>query len=93
MNGEMNGEQRERLRLALLRVLEANNTRFGLGAPALQHLVEGFGFVGVGLEVVKDEVDYLVRKELVVEVLKVVSRENRCWRITEVGVGFLDARN
>jgi len=89
----MNAEQRENLRVALLRVLEANNTRFGLGVPALRHLLPTFGFGGVAEETVRDEIDYLVRKELVVEVLKVVSRENRCWRITEVGIGFLDARS
>lgn len=96
----MNAEQKELFRLAILRVLDANRTRFGLGASAIAlHLVR-FGFVtaNFGSEekfraMLADEVQYLCDKDLAEEVLeKVVSRENRCWRITTAGIAFVDER-
>jgi hypothetical protein len=89
----MTAEQRELFRLAILRVLDSNKTRFGLSVTAIIHVLPMFGFTGVGKEEVLDEVEYLSRRELAIEVLKVVSKENRAWRITEAGIGFLDARS
>lgn len=88
----MKAEQKETFRMAILRVLDSNNTRFGLNLTAICHLMGIYGFPNPNPEEVADEVEYLSRRELVVEVLKVVSRENRAWRITQAGIGFLDAR-
>jgi hypothetical protein len=88
----MTTEERERFRVGVLSVLDANRTRFGLGVSAVRLLVGTFGFEGVAAEEVRDAIEYLEGKGLVEEVLKQVSRENRCWRITAAGVGFLDER-
>lgn len=85
----MNPESREDFRKALLRVLDANNTRFGLGAKALGHLVASYGFPSPNQDDVKSEVQYLEDKELVSQVMKGVSPENRCWRITAAGRDFV----
>jgi hypothetical protein len=89
----MTAEQQEFFRLAILKVLDSNKTRFGLSVPAIIHVLPMFGFPHAEAEAVLDEMEYLGRRELVTEVLKVVSKENRCWRITQVGIGFLDARS
>ncbi len=86
----MTSEQRELLRRAILRVLEANNTRFGLGVEAVRNALVMFGFQGAEAGTVADEIGYLVDKGLVEEVLKKISRENRAWRITRDGMAFLD---
>ena len=88
----MTPEQRELFRLAILRVLDANNTRFGLGVPAVAHLMGMFGFPGPDAREVQDQIEYLAGKGLVEEVLKNISRENRSWRISPDGISFLDGR-
>lgn len=90
---ELSAEQLELFRHAILKVLDANNTRFGLTVPAVVHMLPMFGFAGAEPERVHTEVEYLERKGLLTEVLKVVSRENRAWRISQAGVAFLDARS
>ena len=89
--GELTAEQRELLRTAILRVFEANNTRFGLGVPAVCHALGIFGFPAADSRAVQDEVEYLADRGLVEEVLKKISRENRAWRISQEGLAFLDA--
>lgn len=81
----MNAQQRELFRLALLRVLEANNTERGLGAQALQLLVGAFGFAMPALPELRAEIQYLADKGLVEPVGKAISPENKCWRITAAG--------
>ena len=88
----MNAEQRELFRRALLEVLEANNTRFGLGSAALRHLIRPYGFERPEEKEVREEVGYLEDKGLVAEVLKGVSPENRAWRITAAGRDYLAER-
>jgi len=89
----MTPEQKELFRRAILLALDANNTRFGLGIPALRLALGGFGFPGADGAAIADEVDYLAGKGFVEEVLKKVSRENRAWRITTAGLAFLDSGN
>jgi len=89
----MNAEQRELFRLALLRVLDANHTRYGLGVAALCHLAGLFGFRAAPTDDVADDMEYLKGKGVVEEVFKRVSRENRAWRITQQGVAYLDERS
>lgn len=86
----MTEEQKALFRKAILRVLDANRTRFGLGLPAVGHLTVQFGFASPKSDELADAMDYLEKKELVEEVLKSVNRSNRCWRITEKGIAFLD---
>ena len=81
----MNPHQRELLRLALLRVLEANPTVYGLGLEALCHLASRFGFTSPEPSAVALEIQYLEDKGLVLPVNKVVSPENRAWRISAAG--------
>ncbi len=83
-------EQREVFRRAILRVLDANRTRFGLTPKAIGMFTWAHGFKPSEDEVA-GEIEYLTSKGLMEEVLKTVSRENRCWRITAEGIAFLDS--
>ena len=89
----MNAEQKELFRMALLRVFGANKTRFGLGLPAVGHLVVMFGFSSPSVDDTSDALDYLTRKQFIEEVPKPISPENRVWRITQAGLAFLDERS
>jgi len=88
----MKDEQLEAFRIGILQVLDANTTQFGLGAKAVRLFLNTLGFPSVTEDDVTNEIEYLNRRDLVMEVLKTVSRENRAWRITKAGVAFLDAR-
>ena len=95
----MNPEQTELLDLALLRVMDANRTRYGLGLVALAHHLRPFGFHAANgggpqafLERVADRLEYLTNKGMVEEATKTLSRENRAWRITPTGIRYLDER-
>ena len=79
--------QRELFARAVLKVLDANNTRFGLMAAALRLLVRQFGFDPTEGEV-KDLLEYLTDKGLVSEVAKVLGKANRAWKITDEGRSF-----
>lgn len=80
--------KREQLRLALLRVQEANRTRWGLTAAALRVMV-GRWSLHPSTEEVEAEVLYLQDKGFSELVGKVISPENRAWRITAAGRDFL----
>ena len=86
----MNAAQKELFRLAVLRVFDANRTRFGLGLEAVRHLAGLFGFVFPDREDTAEAIDYLARKQFLAETPKPISPENRVWRITEAGIAFLD---
>lgn len=88
----MTPAQQELFDLAILRVLDANRTRFGLGADAIRHLLAQFGFPAPAPDLILDRIDYLVRKELAEEVLKVANQSNRAWRITTAGINHVDER-
>lgn len=89
----MNSQQRELFRLACLRVMGANDTRFGLGIEAVGHLAGRFGFPSPEAGETEEAIHYLARKNLLEEVPKAVSPENRVWRITGAGIAFLDERS
>jgi len=80
----MEPEQRELFRTAILRVLDANNTRWGLNETAISMHVFRFGFQPDRPET-QSELAYLRDKGLIAEVTKNVSPENRAWRITAAG--------
>lgn len=81
-------EQRELFRIAILRVLEANPTRFGLNETAIAMHAFRFGFQPDRPQTMQ-EIDYLRDKTFVEAVDKSVSPENRAWRITAAGRDYL----
>jgi len=94
----MEAQQKELFRKAILQVMDSNRTRYGLGVVALGHHLPMFGFnqsmfpnVKAFRDAILDELQYLEDKHLVEEALKVVSRENRAWRISDTGIAFLDS--
>lgn len=96
----MDTEQKELFRLAILRTLDRNRTRYGLGQVAIAHAIRIDGFTAANFggdaaafsSAIADEVQYLSDKGLAEEALKVISRENRSWRITEKGIALIDAQ-
>lgn len=77
--------------------MDANRTRWGLSAGAMAAHVTQYGFTVQDFpsqeqfeQAITDEMDYLANKGLAEEVLKIVSRENRAWRITKSGISFVD---
>ena len=96
----MNPEQKEFFRLAILRVLDLNRTRYGLGTVALVHHLAQFDYssrkFGGDMKAFESELmdalQYLTDKGLIEEALKVVSRENRAWRITTDGIAYIDSQ-
>ena len=85
----MTNDQRELFRTALLRILDANHTRFGLTVQALCHLMPVFGFFKSKPDEAERELEYLKDKGHVALVPKPISPENRAWRITAEGRDFL----
>jgi hypothetical protein len=88
----MTNEQREQLRLSLLRFLEGNLTRFGLPTAVLLQMARSEGRTELQKGQVEGELEYLAEKGLAVEALKGVSPENRNWRITANGRDFVAAQ-
>lgn len=86
----MNAAQQELFDLALLRVLDANRTRYGLTVAAIGHLMAEFGFPSPDQNVVLDRIEYLGNKKLLEEVSKIIGKANRAWRITEAGLNHVD---
>lgn len=84
----MTPEQRENLRRALLIVLDANGSKFGLGVKPLKVLVIQYGCEPAEAEVAS-EMQYLEDKVFVTPVNKAISPENRCWRINARGRDWL----
>lgn len=86
----MNPAQQDLFDLAILRVLDANRSRWGLAASAIGHLMAPFGFPSPDEDTLLDRIDYLVRKKFVEEVTKQASRASRAWRATTEGLNYLD---
>jgi hypothetical protein len=82
-------EKTELFDTALLRVLDANNTQWGLQAPALGMFAREFGFSPSASETAS-RLEYLTGKGMVEEVPKVLSKANRAWKITAAGRRYLD---
>jgi len=94
----MESQAKELFRLAILRVLDTNRTRFGMGTVAIAHHLAAFSFTASNFaspkayhDEIADALQYLEDKKLIEEALRVVSRENRSWRITTDGIAFLDS--
>ncbi len=91
----MNAEQREALHIVLLRLLDANQTRFGLGPQALSVLAGTYGFAAARPDVIEKEMDYLAHAQnaLAEEVDRGnFNPQNRTWRITPKGRNLLATR-
>jgi hypothetical protein len=93
----MNPQQQELFDLAILRVLDANRTRFGLASENVRILMSQFGFPRAEHEAVLDRIDYLcthpAAAPLCEEVLKGLNKSHRCWRITIAGIDYVDTRS
>ncbi len=84
----------EILDIAILRVLQANKTRFGLPTQGITLLVKAYAVTPTEQQCY-DRLNYLVLKGLAEEVKREVHPENSCWRITTTpngGVVYLDER-
>jgi hypothetical protein len=81
----MTPEQREQLRLSLLRFLADNPTRFGYNAAILLQMARSEGRPRLEREAVEAELLYLEDKGLVALAAKLLSPELRAWRITADG--------
>ncbi|HEU0011085.1 MAG TPA: hypothetical protein VFT34_14810 [Verrucomicrobiae bacterium] len=87
----MTSVQRELYRVALLRVLDANETQWGLGPAVLAVHAGVFGFPGLGAQLAATEMRYLQDKGFVSVLSKAISPENQTWRITSAGRDWLAA--
>ncbi|HEY4414482.1 MAG TPA: hypothetical protein VGO57_02225 [Verrucomicrobiae bacterium] len=94
----MNSQEKELFRLALLRVLDSNRTRYGLGVVAIAHALRLFSFTAANFsgdakqfhDAIADEIQYLTDKGLIEEAMKAISPENRAWRIASEGIALVD---
>lgn len=86
----MNPAQLETFRTAILNVLdERGGERFGLNLTAIGSFLTQYGFRNVPREQIAAELQYHCDKGLVAVVGKLISPENRAWRITAAGRDFL----
>ena len=77
-------EQRELMRNAILGILDANGSKYGVGLGAIAIFLRPLGF-RVSADELRPEVQYLEDKGFVLPISKLVSPENRVWRITAEG--------
>jgi len=88
----ISNNQFELFAAAVLKVLDANNTQFGLTTPAIRLMVRQFAFNPSEAETTS-AMEYLAGKRLVEQVPKVLVKINRAWKITDGGRQFLDENN
>jgi hypothetical protein len=89
---DMEPKQRESLQVAVLRVLDANYSRFGLSLDAVTLHAANFGFPRLTREAVEVELEYLLEKGLVESPSKVLEPANRVWKRTASGRDYLAER-
>jgi len=82
---------KEILHAALLKLMDANRTRFGLQAATLVLQLRGEAIIA-GKDEVVQALDYLGSRTppLVEETRPEIDRENRAWKITEAGIRYVD---
>ena len=85
---KMTNEQREQVRLSVLRCCESA-AQYGLATGLLRQFVANEGFRGLTEEELRAELVYLADKGLVASLPKTISPENEAWRITAEGRDFL----
>jgi hypothetical protein len=76
---------------ALLKIMDANRTRFGLQAATLSLQLRGEAIIA-GKDEVIQALDYLGSRTppLVEETRPEINRENRAWIITAGGIRYVD---
>ena len=84
----MTNQQREQIRLSLLRYCDAAG-QFGLADALLLQFIRSEGFRGLTAAQLRAELLYLADKAFLVAVPKIISPENESWRITASGRDFL----
>jgi hypothetical protein len=82
---------KEILHAALLKLMDANRTRFGLQALTLTLQLRGLAIIASKDEVI-EALDYFSSRTppLVEETRPEIDRENRAWKITEAGIRYVD---
>ena len=85
----MNAQQREQLRLSLLRFLGDVSSTLGMNTGMLKQLAISEGRRGLLDAEVRAELQYLEDKKFVAPIAKSISPENPAWRITADGRDFL----
>jgi hypothetical protein len=93
----MTTELKELFQTSVLRVLDANRTRWGQGIAAiairlkpLSFSVSSFASVDEFYGAIADALQYWCDKRFAEEVGKPAHPANRVWRITSDGIGHLD---
>ena len=84
-------EQREQLRLSLLRFMDDNASTRGMSAALLLQMARSEGRPDMDLSQVKVELQYLQDKKLIADVGKTISPELACFRINADGRDFVAA--
>lgn len=85
----MTPDQREQLRISLLRFLDANPTKFGVTTGLLTQMARSEGRSALTSEEVIREMEYLSDKGLVVCPGRVLSPELRTYRLHATGRDYL----
>lgn len=89
---QLSPEQREQVRLSILRYCESAD-QYGLAATLLLQFLRSEGFRALSADRLRVELLYLADKSFLVLVAKPISPENQAWRITANGRDFLAAQN
>lgn len=85
----MTPEQREQIRLSVMRHLDAaSGTKYGFSEKLLLQFVRNEGYRQITAEEFAAEMLYLQDKKCVTAAEKTISPENRHWRITADGRDF-----
>lgn len=79
--------QIEIIRLSLLRYIKAGGQFVGAGY--LLSFLQQEGFHSLGHDELVAQLQYLVDRKLIAEVEKLISPENKRWRITADGMDFI----
>jgi hypothetical protein len=88
----MSPEQREQVRLSILRHLARNPTQWGFNVALIRQLLAAEGQLLEASEI-EAELLYLEDKGLVARPQKIISPELRAWRITATGRDYLAERH
>ena len=84
----LNAQQREQLRLSLLRFLNGN-PNYGMPTAFLLQMARAEGRPKLDEESVTAELEYLAEKNLAARMPKKLSPENKSWKITADGRDFV----
>jgi hypothetical protein len=85
----MTPDQREQLRLSILRVCDENPTEWGHNLALLHQMCRNEGRSWLQRDDVKTEIQYLEDKGFIVRGEKAISPELRVWRIHSGGRDYL----